>query len=230
LEKIKEITVFFPCYNEENNITGLVEQTVQILNEIAEDYQIIIVNDGSTDQTAEVAEELSARFENVELINHANNKGYGVALKTGFLNSKKDLVFYTDGDNQFDINELPKLIPLSKKYDIVSGYRIKRQDPFIRKINAGIYNIVLFLLFGLNIRDVDCAFKLYKRELFEKIDLISDGALIDAEILIKAKKLGYSIGQTGVNHYPRTAGEQTGANVNVIFRAFKEILKLRMKI
>jgi glycosyltransferase involved in cell wall biosynthesis len=207
-----------------------VEQTIEVLDDLVEDYQIIIVNDGSSDRTQKIAEELVAGHKNVELRNHQTNKGYGAALRTGFKSATKELVFYTDGDNQFDIRELSLLIPLIDKYDIISAYRIKRQDPFIRKLNAGMYNIALFLLFGLRIKDVDCAFKLYKRELFDKIEIISEGALVDAEVLIKARKLGYTIGQVGVHHFPRMAGKQTGASPKVILRAFKEILKLRLKI
>jgi len=230
MKKIKEISVFFPCYNEEQNIAKLVEQACEVLEDLADDYQIIIVNDGSTDNTQKIAENLTAKYKNVELKSHEENKGYGAALRTGFKNARKELVFYTDGDNQFDIRELPLLIPLIEKFDIVSAYRIKRLDPFIRKFNAGLYNFVLFILFGLRIKDIDCAFKLYKRELFDKIEITSNGALVDAEILLKARKFGYTIGQIGVQHYPRTAGKQTGGNVKVILRALSEILKLRLKI
>jgi len=228
--KVKEISVFFPCYNEQENIPALVSKSLEVLPAIADDYQIILVNDGSSDQTRQVAQKYADDNEHIELVSHEINRGYGAALRTGFLSAKKELVFYTDGDNQFDIKELPLLINLKDKYDIVSGYRIRRQDPFIRKLNAALYNIALFILFGLRIKDVDCAFKLYKRELFDKIEITSDCALVDAEILIKAKKLGYKIGQCGVNHYPRTAGEQTGANIKVILRAFKEIIRLRFNI
>lgn len=230
MKKIKEISVFFPCYNEEQNITNLVERAHEVLEDLANDYQIIVVNDGSTDNTRKIAENLTAKYKNVELKNHKENMGYGAALRTGFKNARKELVFYTDGDNQFDIKELHLLIPLIEKFDIVSAYRIKRIDPFLRKFNAGLYNFALFILFGLNIKDIDCAFKLYKKDLFDKIEITSNGALVDAEILLKAKKLGYTICQVGVHHYPRTAGKQTGANIKVVLRALKEILKLRFKI
>ena len=197
--KIKEISVFFPCYNEQDNIPTLAGKALEVLSAIADDYQIILVNDGSSDQTRQVAQKQADNNEHVELVSHEINRGYGAALRTGFLSAQKELVFYTDGDNQFDIAELPRLLDLKDKYDIVSGYRIKRQDPFIRKLNAALYNIALFILFGLRIKDVDCAFKLYKRELFDKIEITSNGALVDAEILIKAKKLGYSIGQCGLS-------------------------------
>jgi len=228
--KLKEISVFFPCYNEQENIPRLVIGALEFLPLIADDYQIILVNDGSTDQTQKAAQCYVKANQHVELVSHETNRGYGAALRTGFLSAKKELVFYTDGDNQFDIKELSSLIELKDKYDIVSGYRLRRQDSFTRKLNAALYNFALFILFGLRIRDVDCAFKLYKRELFDRIEIISNGALVDAEILIKAKRLGYKIGQCGVSHFPRAAGKQTGANIKVILRAFKEIIKLRSKI
>jgi glycosyltransferase involved in cell wall biosynthesis len=230
LAKFKELSVFYPCYNEENNIPRLLENSLAVIPSLVDDYQIIIVNDGSKDKTKEVTESLAKQFKNVEVINHPVNKGYGAALRSGFLGAKKAWVFYTDGDNQFDINELVLLLPLVEKYDIISGYRIDRKDPFIRKLNAGIFNFALFTLFGLRIKDVDCAFKLYKRELFDQIEITSDGALVDAEILIKARKLGYRIGQVGVHHFPRVTGKQTGANLKVIIRAFIEIIKMRVHI
>jgi glycosyltransferase involved in cell wall biosynthesis len=230
LAKLNELSVFFPCYNEENNIPILLENALSVIPSLAENYQIIIVNDGSKDNSKNIAESLAKQHKYVEVINHPVNKGYGAALRSGFLGAKKTWVFYTDGDNQFDIKELALLIPMAEKYDIISGYRIDRKDPMIRKLNAGLFNLALMILFGLRIKDVDCAFKLYRRELFDKIEIVSNGALVDAEILIKARKLGYRVGQIGVHHFPRTTGKQTGANIRVIFKAFKEILKLRVRL
>ena len=230
MERFKELSVFFPCYNEENNIGRLLENALAILPLLVEDYQLIIVDDGSKDKTREFAESLAKQYKNVEVKSHPVNRGYGAALRTGFLNARKKWVFYTDGDNQFDINELSLLLPLTDKYDIISGYRIDRKDPFIRKLNTGVYNLALLILFGLRIKDVDCAFKLYRRDLFDRIEILSEGALVDAEILIKARELGYRVGQIGVHHFPRTAGKQTGASLRVIFRAAKEIARLRFRI
>ena len=230
MKKVKEITVFFPCYNEEENIASLIEKTFSVLSKTADTFEVIVVNDGSADRTREIVEKLTAKYSNLKLINHEKNSGYGAALRTGFKNAQKELVFYTDGDNQFDIAELPVLLPLLAKADIISAYRKNRQDPLIRKLNAGLYNMVIRFLFGLRLKDIDCAFKLYRRELFDKIEITSDGALVDAEILVKAKRLGYKISQVGVSHYPRTAGKQTGADLKVILRAFKELLRLRLKL
>jgi len=155
---------------------------------------------------------------------------HGAALQSGFKAATKELIFYTDGDGQFDVNEMPPLLPLIERCDIVSCYRLNRQDSFIRKINGWCWTKLVCLLFGMKIRDIDCAFKLYRREIFDNIKLVSTGALIDAEILARAIRKGYCVTQKGVHHYPRKAGAQTGANLRVILRAFKELFKLRRLI
>ena len=224
------ISVFFPCYNEQDNVARTVQQTVAILKNLNADFEVIIVNDGSADATGQIADEIASRNSRVKVVHHPTNLGYGAALQSGFRAAAKELVFYTDGDGQFDINEMPRLLPLIKQYDIVSCYRLNRQDSLIRKINGWCWTKLVCLLFGLKVRDIDCAFKLYKTEIFDNIKLSSTGALIDAEILARATRKGYRITQKGVHHYPRTAGEQTGANLKVICRAFKELLKLRSQI
>ena len=154
----------------------------------------------------------------------------GGALQRGFREATKDWVFYTDGDGQFDFKELPRLLPLLETHDIVSCYRLDRKDPLLRKLNAWCWSRLVNLLFGFGLRDVDCAFKIFPRALFDEITMKSTGALIDTEILAKAHYLGYRIAQLGVHHYLRTAGEQSGANIRVIARAFKELFKLRGEI
>ena len=151
-------------------------------------------------------------------------------MQSGFKAAAKELVFYTDGDGQFDISEMPPLLPLMKDYDIVSCYRLNRQDNLLRRINAWCWTKLVCLVFGMRIRDIDCAFKLYKRKIFDSMELVSAGALIDTEVLARTGREGYSIAQRGVHHYPRTAGKQTGANVKVILRAFKELFKLYRQI
>jgi glycosyltransferase involved in cell wall biosynthesis len=224
------ISVFFPCYNEQDNVARTVGQALAVLEKLNADFEVIIVNDGSSDSTGQVAEEIAARDGRVKIVHHPTNLGYGAALQSGFGAATKELVFYTDGDGQFDIGEMPQLLPLMEEFDIVSCYRLNRQDNFIRKINAWCWTSLVCLLFGMRIRDIDCAFKLYKRRIFDEIDLLSTGALIDAEILARAVHKGYTVTQKGVHHYPRRAGKQTGAKLRVIFRAFKELLKLRSQI
>ena len=227
---VNSISVFFPCFNEQENVTQTVERALNVLEKLNVDFEIIIVDDGSSDNTGKTADEISSRNDKVKVVHHERNSGYGAALQSGFRTAAKELVFYTDGDGQFDINEMPPLLPMMKQFDIVSCYRLKRQDPFIRKVNGWCWTKLVCLLFGMRIRDIDCAFKLYKRKIFDDIKMTSKGALIDTEILARAKYKGYTITQAGVHHFPRSAGEQTGANIRVIFRAFKELFNLYKQI
>jgi glycosyltransferase involved in cell wall biosynthesis len=224
------ISVFFPCYNEQENVGGTVERALAVLEKLDADFELIIVNDGSSDRTGQIADEIADRNDKIKVVHHQQNLGYGAALQSGFKTSTKELVFYTDGDGQFDIEEMPSLLPLMENYDIVSCYRLNRQDNLIRKINGWCWTKLVCLLFGMKIRDIDCAFKLYKREIFDNIKLSSTGALIDTEILAQAVRKGYRVTQKGVHHYPRSAGTQTGANLHVICRAFRELFKLRNQI
>jgi glycosyltransferase involved in cell wall biosynthesis len=224
------ISVFFPCYNEQDNIIGVVEKALEVLETLNADFELIIIDDGSSDSTGKIADEFAGKNNRVKAVHHRTNLGYGAALKSGFKAATKELVFYTDGDGQFDINEMPPLLGLMERYDIVSCYRLNRKDSLVRKINAWCWTKLVCLLFGIKIRDIDCAFKLYKREIFDNIKLVSTGALIDAEILARAVRKGYHVVQEGVTHYPRTAGAQTGANLGVILRAFKELFRLWKQI
>jgi len=229
-EAAVSISVFFPCYNEQDNVAHTVEQAVAVLEKLNADFEVIIVNDGSSDATGQIAGEIASRNSRIKVVHHPTNLGYGAALQSGFKSATKELIFYTDGDGQFDIKEMPPLLPLMDQYDIVSCYRLNRQDNLIRKINGWCWTKLGCLLFGMKIRDIDCAFKLYRREIFDNIKLLSTGALIDTEILARAAHRGYTITQKAVHHYPRTAGQQTGANLKVIFRAFKELFKLYCQI
>ena len=224
------ISVFFPCYNEQENVARTVRHALTVLENLKADFEVIIVDDGSCDATGQIADEIAGRNSRVKVVHHPVNLGYGDALKSGFKAATKELVFYTDGDGQFDINEMPQLLPLMAQYDIVSCYRLDRQDSLLRRLNGWGWTKLVCLLFGIKIRNIDCAFKLYKRQIFDKIELSSTGALIDAEILARAVRKGCSITQKGVHHYPRTAGAQTGGSLRVILRAFKELLKLRRQI
>lgn len=220
------LTVFFPCYNEELNVERVTRAAVRACERLCDDYEVLIVNDGSKDQTGAIADRLATEIPNVRAVHNHPNRGYGGALQRGFREARKEFVFYTDGDGQFDFEELERVLPLLNHFDIVSAYRQNRQDPWHRKLNAKLWGLLVNALFSLNIRDVDCAFKVYPRRLFSEIEMRSTGALIDTEILAKARRLGYSIGQLGVTHHPRLAGAQTGANLRVILRAFRELLGL----
>lgn len=224
------ISVFFPCYNEQDNVRRVSEQAIRVLEGLGADYEIIIVDDGSVDATGRIADEIAVGNDRVRVVRHERNLGYGAALQSGFRAARKELVFYTDGDGQFDIGEMPALLPLMADYDIVSCYRIDRRDNLVRKINGWLWTKVTGLVFSLKVRDVDCAFKLYRRSLFDRITMESTGALIDTEILARAVRKGYTITQKGVHHYPRTAGRPTGASLRVVLRAFRELWRLRGRI
>ena len=227
---VNSLSVFFPCYNEQDNVERVVKAAVDVLTDLKIDYEIIIVNDGSKDKTGQIADKLAAENKNIRVVNHWPNLGYGAALQSGFKASTKKYIFYTDGDGQFDIKELPVLFKYTADYDIVTGYRIKRQDNMARKLNAFCWTTLVNLLFGMKIKDMDCAFKLYRRSIFDNIKLKSTGALINTEIFARAKNKGYKIAQVGVHHYPRIAGTQTGAKLTVILRAFKELFALYKQI
>ncbi len=224
------ITVFFPCYNEQNNVAGVVQRAVEVLEDLRADYEIIIVNDGSVDNTGRVADEIAATNERVRVIHHPRNLGYGAALQSGFRAATRELVFYTDGDGQFDVKEMPLLLPLMAEYDIVSGYRMNRQDPPFRRLAGWLWTRMNDFLFALDVRDMDCAFKLFKRAIFDHITMESQGALIATEILARAVRKGYKITERGVHHYPRTSGRPTGGSPRVVLRAFKEVIRLRGRI
>jgi len=229
-QSVRGITVFFPCYNEQDNVARTVERALEVLEKLNADFEVIIVDDGSTDNTGRIADEIAGRDNRVRVVRHHPNLGYGAALQSGFKAATKELVFYTDGDGQFDIREMPLLLPLMDKADIVSCYRLNRQDNLVRRINGWCWTKLVCLLFGMKVRDIDCAFKLYKREIFDHVELSSIGALINAEILARAVRRGYRLTERGVHHYPRTAGRQTGGNTRVILRAFKELIKLYHQI
>lgn len=224
------LSIFFPCYNEEANVERVTLAALEAARRFADDYEVIIVNDGSRDRTGEIADRLAREQPHVRAVHNNPNLGYGGALQRGFREARMDWVFYTDGDGQFDFTEIEKLLPLLETHEIVSGYRLDRKDPLVRKLNAWCWTRLVNLLFGFGLRDVDCAFKIYPRSLFDRIAMESVGALIDTEILAKAHYLGYRIAQTGVHHYPRIAGSQTGANIKVIARAFRELFKLHRDI
>jgi glycosyltransferase involved in cell wall biosynthesis len=224
------LSIFFPAYYDEHNIPKVVEGALRVVEEMGiAHYEIIIVEDGSPDRTGEVADRLAAAHQRVRVIHHERNMGYGAALRTGFTSARMDYVFYTDGDNQFDLQELKKFVALVPYTDIVSGFRVAKQYSTYRKFTSFVYNLVLRLLFDIHDRDVDCAFKLYPTELFRRITIESRDAFIDAEIAIKARLLGYRSTEVGVTHLPRLDGISTGARPSVILRTIGEIVRAYRK-
>ena len=197
------LSIIIPTLNEGKYLPLLLDS---IKKQSFKDYEIIVVASGSTDKTAEIVKALAARDGHIKLVNQ-NILGYGAALRSGFSSSSKELIFYTDSDNQFNIEEMDKLFPLLKSHDVVSGYRINRKDPISRIIVADVYNLLIRSLFNLKVRDIDASFKIFKRKVLKSMKLKSRTGLIDAEVLIKARNRGFSIGQIGVTHYARTQGQ-----------------------
>lgn len=221
-----EISAFFPAYNEADNLDRLTRRTAETLARLAAKWEIIIVDDGSRDRTPEVARQLAREIPQVRYIRHERNQGYGGAVKTGLREAKLEWIFFTDGDGQFDTQELELLLPAAAAADFVAGFRLKRRDPLVRLLNAWAWGTLVRFLFGLSIRDIDCAFKLFRRRVVDQCEFKASGAMISTELLARAKKAGYRFAQVGVHHYPRTAGTQTGAKLGVIARAFRELFKL----
>ena len=226
LEPVRSLSIFFPAYNEQANLPTLIERTVAAVSPLTGDYEIIIVNDGSKDRTAEVAEELSRKYPQVRLVNHPQNMGYGAALISGFAAATKDAVFFSDSDNQFDLAEIRQFWDLIGTNRAVVGYRIKRADPWMRKVNAFCWGRLIRLLFGFKIKDLDCAFKMFRRSDVAGLTLASRGATLTAELMARLHGRGVRWVQVGVHHYPRQAGVQTGAKLKVILKAFVDLFKL----
>ncbi|MBI2596212.1 glycosyltransferase family 2 protein [Candidatus Daviesbacteria bacterium] len=231
MTKLTSLSIFFPAFNEEKNIPIVIAQVLSVAPNISKKFEIIIINDGSVDGTKEVVERTTRKNKNVRLVNHKKNLGYGAALKSGFYNSKYDYITYMDSDGQFNFSQIEKLISKIGKTDIVVGFRIKRADRLIRVLNGKLWNLMVSLLLGINLKDIDCGFKLVKKEVIEKIPrLESNGATISAELLVKAKKMGFKIEQVGLVHEPRRFGNATGGNPLHIFRAFYDLFKLLPKL
>lgn len=230
-----DITMFFPAYNEEENIKTIVESGISLLRKTAGNYEIIIiVYEGSIDNTIKVVKELMKKDRNIKLlIQPKNKKGVGYAIKMGFDNAKYQYIFYSDADNQFDLNEFKKFLPYIKDYDIITGYRINRQDQFMRIFTSKVYNLMMKILFGIKEKDVDCAFRLVNKRVLKKINLICRLGLGTTEILVKARKHGFKIKQIGVYHFPRKKGrsvfESEGLSLpkpKVVFDLLKEMVAL----
>jgi len=222
----RTISVVLPAYNEEANIERQVRAVAAVLDELKfDDYEILVVDDGSRDRTSAIVQELGGELAKLKLLRHEKNRGYAQALRTGFTTARMPLVFYTDADNQFDVRELKNLLPAIDDYDIVSGFRIYRFDPLTRLILSWGYNLLVRVLFRIRIRDVDCAFKLFRREIFDRIQIESKKFFVDTEILAKASKLNLRMTEIGVRHYPREAGESTVRPSHVL-HTLREIVEM----
>lgn len=223
----QSLTVFFPAHNEEANIGKLVEATYATLKGRVEEFEILVINDGSTDGTKAVLEDLAKKYAEVRPIHHEFNQGYGGAVQTGFRSATKDLVFFSDGDGQFDIREIHKFLDAIPGRDAILGYRINRRDPLHRKVFAKCWGMLIRCLFGLKVRDLDCAFKLFHRNQIQSITFETKGAMITTELLAKLmKRPRFDYVQIGVTHLPRLAGQQSGGSPKVVLRAFRELFRM----
>ncbi len=227
---LTSLTLFFPCYNEALNVGKMIEESAQVGENYGVDYEVLVVDDGSRDNTAAIVEDWQKKNPKVRLIRHETNQGYGAAVRTGLKNAKKDLVFLTDGDNQFIIADIDKLFSKIDSCDVVTGFRIQRQDRWNRRLNGFLWTQLNKCLFRLPVRDVDCAFKLFRKKCLDGLELKSDHLLIHAEILARLKRKKYRIEEIGIMHYPRVAGKATATGLVRILKTFKELSKLYWQI
>lgn len=228
--KPESISVIFPAYNEEANIATSVAKAREAMGRFFDKVEIVVVNDGSKDGTREILDRLAAESKDLRPIHLEQNCGYGTALRTGLYAAHNDLVFFSDSDLQFDLEEIRHLLEWIDHYEIVAGYREHRADPFMRRFNAWGWRSLVRMALGLKVRDIDCAFKLFRREVFEKVKLSSVGAMINTELLTRAQQEGMRIKEVPVSHFPRQAGSQTGANLKVIAKAFRELFEMRARL
>lgn len=227
MNKVKELTVFFPAFNEEKNIQKTVLDAKNVLQNVVDNWEILVINDGSKDNTARVVENIANKDKRIKLISHPKNLGYGGAIKTGLANSRYDLVAQVDSDGQFDFSEINLFLKKINQADLVIGYRKRRTDSFYRRILQRTLWLADWILFGLNVKDVDCGFKLIKREVINAVGVLTtESAITVTEFIVRAKKIGYKICQVGVAHHARLKGEQTGGKLKIISKAAFEGLKL----
>ncbi len=231
---VDRLTYFFPAHNEADNIEALVDEALAALPTLADRFEIIAVDDGSRDGTPAIADRLAATHPGVvRVVHHPTNLGYGAALRSGFRAARYELVAFTDGDRQFRVVDLGRLLDRhhgADRPDVVAGYRIRRADPPIRTLYARLYRLANRVFFGLRVRDIDCACKLFRREALGGISVESGGAFFSAELLIKLEASGRSIVEVGIPHHPRVAGSPTGAKPSVIWRAVKDFWSLRLRM
>lgn len=225
--KINELSIFFPFWNEEGNIEKVVKNAIPVAEKIAKKWEIIMVDDGSFDKTLKIAQKLASQNSNLRVVSHTPNRGYGAALKEGFINARYEFIVFTDGDGQFDFRQARKFIEKIDRADIVIGVRKKRIDHPFRHLLMNLLKIWDFVFFGFYFRDIDCGFKMFKKRALNKImPFNSEGAMITTEILAKAKRANLKIAEVEVSHYPREYGDQSGGNLRVIVRAIRESFSL----
>lgn len=230
MNKLSSISFFCPAYHDENNLPVLIPRVHEFLSEIASIFEIIIIEDGSPDKTGEVADRLANQYSYVRVVHHPKNTGYGATLRDGFKSARYDYVIYTDGDNQYDIRDIGPYLRLLSEADVLSGYAVKKAVTLKRKIQSLVFNLLVNFLFLVDLRDINCSLKVYKRQVLSVISMRSNGAFIDAEMLVGAKRAGFKIVQFPVIHYERKSGVASGAKVSVIADTIKDMLKFRLNL
>jgi len=224
--RLPGISVFLPSHNEEPNVERVVRDFLTELPRVADAYEVIVVNDGSTDKTGAIADRLASEDSHVKVVHHEKNRGYGGAVISGIRAATQPYVMLADSDGQFDPREVESLAAYVPEYDVVVGRRIRRADHLMRRINGQAWTMLVRIVLGIGISDIDCGFKLFKREFLDGMELRAHGAMISTELMARVAGRGAKIKEVGVHHLPRLAGEQSGANFRVIARAFKELFTL----
>ena len=224
------LTIVLPCFNEADNVADAIRYATRAAERCATEHEIVVVDDGSSDATAAITARFAARDRRVRLVVHSGNRGYGDALRSGIAAAQMPWVLLTDADLQFDLNELEDFLPFAARADLVVGWRILRQDPLNRRLNAAAWNWLVRRAFALPVRDVDCAFKLIRRDLLQRCDLRATGAMISTELVVRCLAAGGRLEQLGVHHRARVAGRQSGANPKVVARAFRELAGLHRSL
>ncbi len=221
------LSIILPCYNEEQNIAASVQDVHEWMKKKNIEGEIIVVNDGSTDGTADVLQSLVQTYDNLCIVSHHPNKGYGAAVRAGCDRARSDIVAFMDSDGQFRAEDFDRLLPHLERFAFVTGRRRRRADPFMRKLNAKLFGLLTWVVLGVWVRDVNCAMKIFRRDIWQRIRPVhATGALVNAEMFLNLKKNGIAWHQVDVPHYPRKFGAQTGANLSVILKMFRELLTL----
>jgi glycosyltransferase involved in cell wall biosynthesis len=225
--RLRGLSIVLPCHDEAENVERAVDEATAAGELVADAHEVIVVDDGSTDETRDLAQGLADVDPRVRVLAHETNRGYGAAVRTGFAAARLEWVFLTDADLQFDLRELTRFAPVAPSCDIVAGYRVHRADPPHRLLNAAAWNLLVRRAFDLRLRDVDCAFKLIRRELVQSLRLTADGAMVSTELIARAREADARIVELGVGHRPRAAGRPSGASPRVVMRAFRELRTVR---
>ncbi len=224
---LPSLSIFFPAYNDAQSIGPLTDACRKVASELTDNYEIIIINDCSQDNTGAVADALAARFPEVRVIHHPKNLGVGQTMIDGFTQAKKEYVFYTDGDAQYDVNEIKLLAAHAAEYDVLIGYRIRRAEGMKRLFISKCFHFLNFLMFGMWYRDIDCSFKMLRRRFLDRIRFQSKSALVDSEILLQARRLRVPVKEIGVHHYNRQFGSSQCLRIKLIFSMLADLVRLR---